>query len=199
MKRFTALLGAALAALAATPAAFAANAADCPNDGVVRFGVEPYDTSAKLVPIYQHIGDLIGEKLGCKVQVYVTTNYNAEIEAMRNGKLEIGEFGPLGYVLAHQVAKARGGRGIRHQGRQAGHLLGQPRHLSRLRHQDGGGHQRPLLRLLRSRLDLGPPVPGLRPAQGGVGSGQGRARRSMPAAIRPRSRRCTTTRSMPAS
>ena len=25
---------------------------------------------------------------------------------MRNGKLEVGEFGPLGYVLAHQVAKA---------------------------------------------------------------------------------------------
>ena len=25
---------------------------------------------------------------------------------MRNGKLEIGEFGPLGYVLAHQVARA---------------------------------------------------------------------------------------------
>jgi phosphonate transport system substrate-binding protein len=25
---------------------------------------------------------------------------------MRNGKLEIGEFGPLGYVLAHEVAKA---------------------------------------------------------------------------------------------
>ena len=36
----------------------------------------------------------------------ITTNYNAEIEAMRAGKLEIGEFGPLGYVLAHQVAKA---------------------------------------------------------------------------------------------
>ena len=27
-------------------------------------------------------------------------------EAMRNDKLELGEFGPLGYVLAHQVAKA---------------------------------------------------------------------------------------------
>ena len=26
---------------------------------------------------------------------------------MRSGKLEIGEFGPLGYVLAHQVAKAQ--------------------------------------------------------------------------------------------
>jgi phosphonate transport system substrate-binding protein len=85
----------------------AANAADCPNDGVVRFGVEPYDTAPKLIPIYDHIGKLISEKLGCEVKVFVTTNYNAEIEAMRSDKLEIGEFGPLGYVLAHQVAKAQ--------------------------------------------------------------------------------------------
>ena len=92
-----AMLGFAAPALAAS---------DCPNNGTARFGVEPYDTSAKLVPIYGHIGKLLGEKIGCKVEVFVTTNYNAEIEAMRNGKLEIGEFGPLGYVLAHQVAKA---------------------------------------------------------------------------------------------
>jgi phosphonate transport system substrate-binding protein len=104
MNRFTASLGAAVIALFTMPAAFAAD--DCPNGGNIRFGVEPYDTSARLVPIYGHIGDLIGQKLGCKVQVFVTTNYNAEIEAMRNDKLEIGEFGPLGYVLAHQVAKA---------------------------------------------------------------------------------------------
>jgi phosphonate transport system substrate-binding protein len=106
MQRIAALFGAALAVLAATPAASAATAADCPNGGVVRFGVEPYDTAARLVPIYQHVGKLISDKLGCDVQVFVTTSYNAEIEAMRNGKLEIGEFGPLGYVLAHQVAKA---------------------------------------------------------------------------------------------
>src|ERR1700757_3643114 len=100
------IAGAVFASLAIAPASFAANAADCPNDGVVRFGVEPYDTSAKLVPIYDHIGKAIGDKLGCEVKVFVTTTYNAEIEAMRVGKLEIGEFGPLGYVLAHQVAKA---------------------------------------------------------------------------------------------
>jgi phosphonate transport system substrate-binding protein len=104
MTRFAALVGAALLGLAVTPTAFAA---DCPEGGVVRFGVEPYDTSAKLVPIYDHIGKLLSEKLGCPVKVYLTTNYNAEIEAMRNGKLEIAEFGPLGYVLAHQVAKAQ--------------------------------------------------------------------------------------------
>jgi len=98
--------GVVVSMLAAAPAAMAANAADCPNGGEVRFGVEPYDTSAKLVPIYDHIAKVLAEKLGCEVKVFVTTTYNAEIEAMRNGKLEIGEFGPLGYVLAHQVAKA---------------------------------------------------------------------------------------------
>ncbi|MEA2780824.1 MAG: phosphonate transport system substrate-binding protein [Rhodospirillaceae bacterium] len=106
-KAFLFVMGsiAALAAAVPTPSR-AATAADCPNGGVVRFGVEPYDTAPKLGPIYQQIGKLIGEKIGCEVQVFVTTNYNAEIEAMRNGKLEIGQFGPLGYVLAHEVAKA---------------------------------------------------------------------------------------------
>src|SRR6201994_1869256 len=99
------LAGAIASALAGT-VAFAAGPNDCPNGGTVRFGVEPYDTAARLVPIYQKVGELIGEKLGCKVEVFVATTYNAEIEAMRVGKLEIGEFGPLGYVLAHQVAKA---------------------------------------------------------------------------------------------
>lgn len=97
---------AALLLALATHGGQAATAKDCPNDGVVRFGVEPFDTSAKLVPIYDHIAKILGEKIGCDVKVFVATNYNAEIEAMRSGKLEIGEFGPLGYVLAHQVAKA---------------------------------------------------------------------------------------------
>jgi phosphonate transport system substrate-binding protein len=107
MKQVFTAAGAALAALLATTSlAFAENAKDCPNGGTVRFGVEPYDTAPKLVPIYEKIGKVIADKLGCEVKVYVATNYNAEIEAMRNGKLEVGQFGPLGYVLAHQVAKA---------------------------------------------------------------------------------------------
>jgi phosphonate transport system substrate-binding protein len=108
--RHAAAAFALVAALGVSPAfvapAFAANAPDCPNGGEVRFGVEPYDTAAKLVPIYEHIGQLMAKKLNCEVKVFITTNYNAEIEAMRNGKLEGGQFGPLGYVLAHEVAKA---------------------------------------------------------------------------------------------
>ena len=83
-----------------------ADADDCPDGGAVRFGVEPFDTAPRLAPVYERVGALLGEKIGCKVQVFIATSYNAEIEAMRSGKLDIGEFGPLGYVLAHQVAKA---------------------------------------------------------------------------------------------
>jgi phosphonate transport system substrate-binding protein len=81
-------------------------AGTCPNDGVVRFGVEPYESAQRMLPVYSDLAKLIGDKLGCTVQLYVATSYNAEIEAMRNNKLEFGEFGPLGYVLAHQVAHA---------------------------------------------------------------------------------------------
>src|ERR1700761_9589090 len=93
------------AAMAIAPKHASADEA-CPGDGTVRFGVEPYDTAARLVPIYDKVGKLISDKIGCPVRIYVATSYNAEIESMRSGKLEIGEFGPLGYVLAHQVAKA---------------------------------------------------------------------------------------------
>ncbi len=99
------LAGAVVAASVMAPLAAHA-ASPCP-DGVVRFGVEPYDTSARLVPIYNDIGKAIAARIGCPVKVYVTTTYNAEIEAMRSKKLEIGEFGPLGYVLAHQIAGAQ--------------------------------------------------------------------------------------------
>lgn len=104
MRVRTWLAAAPVTLLALAGPAFAAD--DCPNGGTVRFGVEPYEAASRLLPVYEDVAKLIADKLGCKVEVQVTTSYNAEIEAMRAGKLEIGEFGPLGYVLAHQVAKA---------------------------------------------------------------------------------------------
>lgn len=83
-----------------------AAAPDCPNGGTVRFGVEPFEAAAKLVPIYDRIGEIIGKALDCEVKVFVTTSYSAEVEAMRAGKLEAGEFSPFSYILAHQVAGA---------------------------------------------------------------------------------------------
>jgi phosphonate transport system substrate-binding protein len=100
---FLAAFGLAFAATMAP-----AHAADlCPAGGTIRFGVEPYDSNAILTPIYAKIGAIISAKVGCPVEIDIATSYNAEIEAMRAGKLEIGQFGPLGYVLAHQVADAQ--------------------------------------------------------------------------------------------
>jgi phosphonate transport system substrate-binding protein len=88
-----------------TPNAYAA-AADCPNGGVVRFGVEPYETAAKLVPIYDRIAAIMAKNLDCEVKIFVTTSYTAEVEAMRAGKLEAGEFSPFSYIFAHTIAHA---------------------------------------------------------------------------------------------
>jgi phosphonate transport system substrate-binding protein len=90
--------------LAAIPAH--AIAPDCPNRGTVRFGVEPYEAAAKLIPIYDKIGAILAKALDCKVEMLITTSYTAEVEAMRAGKLEVGEFSPFSYVMAHQIAKA---------------------------------------------------------------------------------------------
>lgn len=104
MKSSKFLAAAAIAAGLGVTAAHAGTT--CPNDGTVRFGVEPYESAQRMLPVYTDLARLIGDKIGCKVELYVATSYNAEIEAMRNGKLEIAEFGPLGYVLAHQVGHA---------------------------------------------------------------------------------------------
>lgn len=83
-----------------------ATATDCPNGGTVRFGVEPFETATKLVPIYDRIGALMAKALDCDVKIYVTTSYSAEVEAMRADKLEAGEFSPFSYILAHAIAQA---------------------------------------------------------------------------------------------
>jgi phosphonate transport system substrate-binding protein len=84
----------------------AAAASTCPHDPV-RFAVEPYDTGPALEKAYGSLATDLGQKLGCKVQLIISNSYVAEIEAMRGGNLEMGEFGPLGYILAHKIAGAQ--------------------------------------------------------------------------------------------
>jgi phosphonate transport system substrate-binding protein len=103
----TAFVVAASALLATTPlATFAQSGSDACPDGTLRFGVEPYEDAAVLAPAYQPLADALGASLGCKVDLNITTNYTSEIEAMRNDKLDIAEFGPLAYVFAQKLANA---------------------------------------------------------------------------------------------
>jgi phosphonate transport system substrate-binding protein len=83
----------------------AATASACPS-GSLSLGVEPYDDASKLIPAYQAMSAALGKALGCKVNLQIADSYVAEILAMKNGKLDLAEFGPLGYVFADQQAGA---------------------------------------------------------------------------------------------
>jgi phosphonate transport system substrate-binding protein len=110
-RRVAAAVGAAavialtVVATVALPASARTNAAACPSQ--VRFGVEPYDTGAKFTGAYKALATNLTKSLGCPVQLVIAENYTAEVEAMKAGKLEIGEFGPLGYIFAHKLANAQ--------------------------------------------------------------------------------------------
>jgi phosphonate transport system substrate-binding protein len=80
-------------------------AGGCPN-GKVRFGVEPFEDPAKLTPAFEVLASALQTKLGCPVELKVVEDYSAEVLAMRNGQLEVAQFGPLGYVFASQQAGA---------------------------------------------------------------------------------------------
>jgi phosphonate transport system substrate-binding protein len=93
-------------AAAASSSTSASTSSACPHNPI-RFAVEPYDTGANLTKAYTSIANDIGRKLGCPVQLIISNSYAAEISAMAGGQLEMGEFGPLGYVLAHTIADAQ--------------------------------------------------------------------------------------------
>ena len=94
--------------VAVAPSAFASSksANVCPN-GSVNFGVEPYDSGAKFTAAYQSLTTVLSKSLNCPVNLIITDNYTIEVEAMKAGKIDVGEFGPLGYIFAHTVANAQ--------------------------------------------------------------------------------------------
>ncbi|ANZ42667.1 phosphonate ABC transporter substrate-binding protein [Lentzea guizhouensis] len=110
MKSPQTVLGALLAATLALTACGGTDSAaanGCPGDGKVRFGVEPYEAPDKLKPAYEVLAKALSAKLGCEVELQIVDDYAAEVLAMRNGKLDVAQFGPLGYVFASQKAGAQ--------------------------------------------------------------------------------------------
>lgn len=83
----------------------AAGSVTCP-DGQIRMGVSPFEDPAKLIPAAEVLGDALERRLNCPVDVQITEDYSSEVLAMRNDRLELGIFGPLGYVFAEQRADA---------------------------------------------------------------------------------------------
>ena len=99
---------------------------------------------------------------------------------MRADKLDVGEFGPLGYVFAHQVAHADAiaPSAMRRTCRSPITRVSSPGRVRALRPQRCEG---PFVRLLRCRLGLGASLPRLRPLDE-----RNRSRYGRPAALRRR-------------
>lgn len=82
-----------------------ASGSACP-DGGLKFGVEPFEDAAKLTPAYTTVAASLSKQLHCPVRVQIVEEYSAEVLAMANDKLDIAQFGPLGFVFANERADA---------------------------------------------------------------------------------------------
>ncbi len=81
-------------------------AAEVKTPEVLRMGLIPADDAESQMRNYQPVADYLSEKLGMKVEMSVTQDYTAAVEAMRSKHIDMAWFGPFSYVLAAKEAGA---------------------------------------------------------------------------------------------
>ena len=86
MEKFSAIIKASVAALAL---AILSSAASAEPPKQLRFGLLPAEDPGKMVEQFDGIAKYIGKQLGLEASVKVSESYNALIEAMRAGHLEV--------------------------------------------------------------------------------------------------------------
>jgi phosphonate transport system substrate-binding protein len=72
--------------------------------GVLTVGFIPAEDSRAMVRQSQAILDIVAKHTGLKVDTFVGSDYNATIEALRAGHVDVALLGPFSYVLATTVA-----------------------------------------------------------------------------------------------
>ncbi|MFB9835854.1 phosphate/phosphite/phosphonate ABC transporter substrate-binding protein [Actinoallomurus acaciae] len=87
-------------ALAASGCGSASGSSGGDDGGTLRYAAVPSEQNIDPTAEYGDIIKLIEKDTGKKVRFVRSTDYNAVIEGMVSGKIDIAEFGPLSYVLA---------------------------------------------------------------------------------------------------
>jgi len=77
----------------------AALAADKPD--VLRFGLLPAEEAVEMVRQFQGIADHVGKAVGLPTKIFVSQSYNALVEAMEAGKIDVAYLGGSTYVAAY--------------------------------------------------------------------------------------------------
>jgi len=85
-------------------------------------GLIPADDAEEMLRNYEHVRDYLSQELGIPVEVQVTSDYTAAIEAMRSKHIDIAWFGPFSYIIASDVAEAEAiVNGVRRSDGQSGY------------------------------------------------------------------------------
>jgi len=72
----------------------------------LRMGLIPADDAEEMLRDYEPIKEYLSQKLGIPVEIQVTSDYTAAIEAMRSKHIDMAWFGPFSYIIAANVADA---------------------------------------------------------------------------------------------
>ena len=91
-------------AAALTVPMLAAWAQGTAKPGVLTVGFIPAEDSRAMVRQSQAILDIVAKHTGMKIDTFVGSDYNATIEALRAGHVDVALLGPFSYVLATTVA-----------------------------------------------------------------------------------------------
>jgi phosphonate transport system substrate-binding protein len=104
MKRYSLFgIAAVLAAsLLAAPGAWAGSTAE---PGKLKVGFIPAEDARAMVRQSQAVLDKLAAATGMKVEVFVGSDYNATVEALRAKHIDVALLGPFSYVLATTQAK----------------------------------------------------------------------------------------------
>src|SRR3990167_4338375 len=73
---------------------------------VLNMGLIPADDAEEMLRNYEPIRTYLSEKLGIPVNIQVTSDYTAAIEAMRARHIDMAWFGPFSYIIAANIANA---------------------------------------------------------------------------------------------
>jgi phosphonate transport system substrate-binding protein len=68
----------------------------------LRVALLPDENASDVIKNNEPLRQYLEDELGVEVDLIVTTDYSSMIEAMARGRLELGYFGPLSYVLAQE-------------------------------------------------------------------------------------------------
>ncbi len=87
-----------------------------PDPATLKIALLPDENASTIIKKNEGLKLYLEERLGKKIELVVTTDYSSMIEAMRHGRLDLGYFGPLSYVLAKSKSDIEAFAGLSEKG-----------------------------------------------------------------------------------